>query len=28
LATALGPQGGEPQTARGLFAVLKKECAH
>jgi leucyl aminopeptidase len=27
-ATALGPQGGEPQTARGLFAVLKKECAH
>ncbi len=25
-ATALGPQGGEPQTARGLFAVLKKEC--
>ncbi len=26
-ATALGPQGGEPQTARGLFAVLKKECA-
>jgi len=27
-ATALGPQGGEPQTARGLFAVLQKECAH
>ncbi len=27
-ATALGPQGGEPQTARGLLAVLKKECAH
>jgi len=27
-ATALGPQGGEPQTARGLFAVLQKECTH
>jgi len=26
-ATALGPQGGEPQSARGLFAVLMKECA-
>jgi leucyl aminopeptidase len=26
-ATALGPQGGEPQAARGLFAVLKKEFA-
>jgi len=26
-ATALGPKGGEPQAARALFAVLKKECA-
>ncbi len=26
-ATALGPKGGEPQAARGLFAVLKRECA-
>jgi leucyl aminopeptidase len=26
-ATALGPKGGEPQVARGLFAVLQKEYA-
>ena len=26
-ATPLGPKGGEPQAARGLFAVLQKECA-
>jgi leucyl aminopeptidase len=26
-ATPLGPKGGEPQTARALFAMLKKECA-
>jgi leucyl aminopeptidase len=25
-ATALGPKGGEPQAARAVFAVLKKEC--
>jgi len=25
-ATALGPKGGEPQGARGLFAVLQEEC--
>ncbi len=25
-ASALGPVGGEPQAARALFAVLKKEC--
>jgi len=25
-ATALGPKGGEPQAARGLFAALKEEC--
>jgi leucyl aminopeptidase len=24
---ALGPKGGEPQAARGVFQVLKKECA-
>ncbi len=26
-ATALGPKGGEPQAARALFSMLKKECA-
>jgi leucyl aminopeptidase len=26
-AMPLGPKGGEPQTARALFAMLKKECA-
>lgn len=26
-ASALGPKGGEPQVARGLFAALQKECA-
>jgi len=26
-ATPLGPKGGEPQAARALFAMLKKECA-
>jgi leucyl aminopeptidase len=26
-ATPLGPKGGEPQTARAVLAVLKKECA-
>jgi leucyl aminopeptidase len=26
-AAALGPKGGEPQVARGLFAFLQKECA-
>ena len=26
-ANALGPKGGEPQAARGVFQVLKKECA-
>lgn len=25
--TALGPKGGEPQAARAVLAVLKKECA-
>jgi leucyl aminopeptidase len=26
-ATPLGPKGGEPQAARALFAMLRKECA-
>ena len=26
-ATPLGPKGGEPQAARAVFAMLKKECA-
>jgi leucyl aminopeptidase len=26
-ATPLGPKGGEPQAARAVFALLKKECA-
>ena len=25
-ANALGPKGGEPQGARGLFTLLKQEC--